>query len=117
MSMNQFPLDPAGLPARFLEASPAEFGGKQQDRDGVAVWNVSLLVQLPGQRPDTLVVKVAGARPPEFEELAAVRLIHPVATYWQQGDRSGVSVRADGIELAAAGAIPAGPGDKAKPAA
>lgn len=99
MSITQFPLDPAGLPARFLEASAAEFDGRQSEsRDGVPLWNCSLLVQVPDQRPDTLVVKVAAKSCPRLPELAEVRLVHPVASYWSQNGRSGVSVRVDGIE-------------------
>jgi hypothetical protein len=98
MTINQFPLDPAGLPARFLEASAAEFDGKQSERDGIPVWNVSLLVQVPDQRPETLIVKVAAKTCPRLAELAEVRQVHPVISYWNQHGRSGVSVRADSIE-------------------
>jgi len=98
MAINQFPLDPAGLPARFLEATPAEFDGKQQERDGLAVWNVSLLVRVPDQRPDTLIVKVAAKTCPKAPELAEVRLVRPVLIPWSQNGRSGVSVRAESIE-------------------
>jgi len=99
MSINQFPLDPAGLPALFLEASAAEFDGKQlESRDGVLLWNVSLLVRVPDQRPETLIVKVAAKTCPRLPELAEVRLVHPVASYWNQNGRSGVSVRADSID-------------------
>lgn len=98
MAITQFPLDPAGLPARYLEASPAEFDGKQTEREGVPVWNCSLLVQIPGQRAETLVVKVPGKTCPRHPELAEVRLVSPVASYWSQNGRSGVSVRAEGIE-------------------
>jgi len=99
MSINQFPLDPAGLPARFLEASAAEFDGKQSEsREGLPLWNCSLLVQVPDQRPETLIVKVAAKTCPRLAELAEVRLVHPVISYWNQNGRSGVSVRADSID-------------------
>jgi len=98
MALTQFPIDPAGLPARFLEASAAAYDGKQSEtKAGELLWNCSLLVQVPDQRPETLIVKVAAKTCPKLTELAEVRLVNPVLSFWVQGDRSGISVRAGSI--------------------
>jgi hypothetical protein len=97
----KLPIDTSAI--TFLAASPAEpvvdFDTRQPrvGDDGRPLYSVSL-VALSGEGADVIPVKTAG----ELKGLAqgtAVKVTGLVATPWTIGDRSGVSFRAERIEL------------------
>lgn len=69
------------------------------DKDGQALYVVQL-VALVDASAEVLAVRVAGPLPKGITQGVSVRCVGLTATYWQMGERSGLSYRAERIEVA-----------------
>ena len=67
------------------------------DRDGQPLFVVRLVALAEGQA-EVIAVRVAGAPPKAVAQGTAVRCVGLTATYWQMGERSGLTYRAERIE-------------------
>lgn len=92
----RLPIDTREL--RFVVAKPPEavkaFGTDQikTDREGRPIYTVDVLA-VGNEKPEVLTIKLPG--PAEAQELEPVELVGLTAEYWEMGDRSGVSFRAE----------------------
>ena len=101
---------------QYLSASPVmqrddrgrETETQRRSREGLPVWKVRLLeTDLTTKVVDVQEATIAVSSLPALTRLAAVRLIRPTVRAWAMptangGVRSGVTLSADGLELAAA---------------
>lgn len=101
---------------QYLSASPVmqrddrgrETETQRRSREGLPVWKVRLLeTDLTTKVVDVQEVTIAVSSLPALTKLAAVRLVRPTVRAWAMptangGVRSGVTLSADGLELAAA---------------
>ena len=100
----RLPIDTTAV--RFITAGPAEpvldFETRIQraDVDGVPLYNVHLFAVGNGSR-DSITVKIAG-EPKGLGEFTPVKITNLIASTWENGDRHGVSFRADKIDVAIA---------------
>jgi hypothetical protein len=96
----RLPIDTVAV--RFVTAGPAEpvldYDTRSQrvDNDGVPLYNVHLFAAGSGSR-DSITVKVSG-EPKGIGEFTPVKITNLIASTWENGDRHGVSFRADRLE-------------------
>lgn len=90
---------------RFIAAGPAKpvpvFNGAQgevkTDREGRAIYSVELFAASgEGGNSDVITVKLPGPVETSFGDLVSLRGL--TAEYWEMGDRSGVSFRAEVLD-------------------
>lgn len=99
MALNGYRLDPAGLRGLVVGLEPAVRNGQQrQTSEGVLEWNVSLLVRVEGQRPETVIVRIPSATAPKIPDLSEVEPVEPFGRFWQMTNGSGFSITASGIQ-------------------
>lgn len=107
MSLRSIPVDAGRIRFVVIDVEPvADFAadgtrnGKQRaDTDGVPLWRVNTLAMVEGiAGGETTPVRIAADYAPTLAPLAEVRFLGLTARPWTQGDRSGVSLVADGIE-------------------
>ena len=110
--MRVIPIDQA--PDRFgfllgLSITPDtdDTGHQKTDRDDVLIWRVECLHRLPrmssmasSPRSEVEIVKIASARPPVVGEMQPVTFVRLIARPWQMEGRSGITLWADGVEVA-----------------
>lgn len=107
MSLRSIPVDAGRI--RFVVIDVEEVpdfsadgtrNGKQRaDMDGVPLWRVNTLCMVDGiAGGETTPVRIAADYAPTLAPLSEVKFLNLHAKPWSQGDRSGVSLVADGIE-------------------
>jgi hypothetical protein len=107
MSLRAIPVDADRIRFVVIDVEPvADFSadgsrsGKQRaDTDGVPLWRVNTLAMVDGVAGgETTPVRIAGDHAPALAALSEIRFTSLVAKPWTQGDRSGVSLVAEGID-------------------
>ena len=107
MSLRSIPVDAGRI--RFVVIDVEEVpdfaadgtrnGRQRADADGVPLWRVNTLCMVDGiAGGETTPVRIAADYAPTLAPLSEVRFLNLHAKPWSQGDRSGVSLVADGIE-------------------
>lgn len=78
-----------------------ETGAVKADRDGVAVWAVSVAVRPEGRKTALIEVSVSGE--PAGVEVGQVVQLHGLeAFWWEMNGRAGLAYRAESVTLAPA---------------
>ncbi len=107
MSLRSIPVDAGRIRFVVIDVEPvADFaadgtrnGRQRADADGIPLWRVNTLAMVEGiAGGETTPVRIAADYAPTLAPLAEVRFMGLTARPWTQGDRSGVSLVADGIE-------------------
>lgn len=107
MSLRSIPVDASRIRFVVIDAEPvADFaadgtknGRQRADMDGILLWRVNTLAMVEGiAGGETTPVRIAADQQPALAPLSEVRFLNLSARPWSQGDRSGVSLVADGIE-------------------
>jgi hypothetical protein len=97
-------LDAAAQPARDRDSGALIQGRQAANPDGVAVWDVNVLVMVEGEQGgETIRVRIAADTQPAFQPLDRVDLEGLVAFPWEQNGRNGISYRAATIAAASSG--------------
>lgn len=109
-------VDTSGHEYQFLSVAPVmerddqgrETETQRRNREGLPVWKVRLLeTDLTTTDVDVQEVTITASALPTLTKFAVVRLVRPSVRAWAMptangGVRSGVTLSADGLELAAA---------------
>lgn len=89
---------------QLLSVQPAyEYEGntrttnQRKDSSGVPVWTLTVLRLVPEGEPELLRVRLASSVQPDIAPMTPIALRDFVATTWQNGNRSGVSLSATGV--------------------
>ena len=107
-------VDTSGYEHQFLSASPVmqrddqgrETETRRRNREGLPVWKVRLLeTDLTTTNVDVQEATITASALPTLTKFAVVRLVRPSVRAWAMptangGVRSGVTLSADGLELA-----------------
>ena len=107
-------VDTSGYEHQFLSASPVmqrddqgrETETRRRNREGLPVWKVRLLeTDLTTTDVDVQEATITASALPTLTKFAVVRLVRPSVRAWAMptangGVRSGVTLSADGLELA-----------------
>ncbi len=103
--MDTFPVDTAEMAFVAIEVVEVldDRGRQAEDKDGVPKWRVRVLAQGAALRkPEVLEVGITSRAEPRLAPMAPVSFIRLRARHWSQGDRSGVSLSAEGVAEVAA---------------
>lgn len=112
--MDTFPIDTADMAFVAVEVVPVldDKGRQADDRDGVPKWKVRVLAQGSALRkPEVLEVGVASRAEPKLVTMQPVTFTRLRARSWAQGDRHGISLSADTVNVVshANGKVPPAP--------
>lgn len=84
-----------------VEAANAQDGKQRTTPEGVLLWKVPVAVLVPNAKaPEGSVVTVPSAAAPKFEQGAEVKFRGLRARMWNMNTSSGISLSADGVEVA-----------------
>jgi len=101
--MRSIPVDTSTI--RFIhlgeiEAATTNEGEPRLDTNGVAMWKVPVSsIVLGDKKPEGLVVTVASATKPKFEQGAELHFTGLRARSWQMGGNAGTSFTAEKVEV------------------
>jgi len=100
--MDTFPIDTADMAFVAVEVVAVldEKGRQVDDRDGVPRWRVRVLATGSALRkPEVLEVGVASRAEPRLSAMQPVTFSRLRARSWAQGDRHGISLSADTVNV------------------